>query len=175
MGLGEGNMQKLINGFFHLVNLFIVFCLAGMLLLVFVNVVLRYGFGSGILVSEELSRFMLVWLTFVGGAAAMYSHSHLGMDFVVKRLPPFGRKICAVASIGLMLLCLGYFLYGSWLQTLINLDVKSSVLRMPMSFYYGVGLFFSLFAGVVLLIELYRVLSGKAKGEELVMIAESEE
>jgi TRAP-type C4-dicarboxylate transport system permease small subunit len=146
-----------------------------MLLLVFVNVVLRYGFGSGILVSEELSRFMLVWLTFVGGAAAMYSHSHLGMDFAVKSLPQTGKKICAVASIGLMLLCLGYFFYGSWQQTLINVEVKSAVLRMPMSFYYGVGLFFSVFAGLALFTDLYRVLSGKARGEELVMIAESDE
>jgi TRAP-type C4-dicarboxylate transport system permease small subunit len=168
-------MKRLVQGSFRLIDLFIVFCLAGMLLLVFVNVVLRYGFGSGILVSEELSRFMLVWLTFVGGAAAMYSHSHLGMDFVVKSLPQTGKKICAVASISLMLLCLGYFFYGSWQQTVINLDVKSSVLRMPMSFYYGVGLFFSLFAGVVLVNDLYRVLSGKAKGEELVMVAESDE
>jgi TRAP-type C4-dicarboxylate transport system permease small subunit len=167
-------MQKLIDGFFRLVNLFIVLCLAGMVVLVFVNVVLRYGFGSGILVSEELSRFMLVWLTFVGGAAAMHTHSHLGVDTLVRWLPPIGRKICAVVSIGLILLCLGYFFHGSWLQMVVNLDVRSPVLNMPMSYYYGVGIFFSVFAGVILMVDLYRVLSGKAKDEDLTMVKESD-
>jgi TRAP-type C4-dicarboxylate transport system permease small subunit len=168
-------VQKLVSGCFRLIDLFMVFCLAGMLLLVFVNVVLRYGFSSGIVMSEELSRFMLVWLSFVGGAAAMHSHSHIGMDSLVKRLPPSGKRICAAMSIGLMLLCVGYILYGSWVQTVINLDVKSFVLRMPMSFYYGVGVFFSIFTGVVLVKDLYRVLSGKAKEEELVMVVEEDE
>ncbi len=49
-----------------------------MVVLVFGNVVLRYAFNSGITVSEELSRWLFVWLTFVGAVVALRDHAHLG-------------------------------------------------------------------------------------------------
>ncbi|MEO5883317.1 MAG: TRAP transporter small permease subunit, partial [Caldimonas sp.] len=45
--------------------------LATMVVLVFGNVVLRYGFNSGITASEELSRFLFVWLTFMGAVVGL--------------------------------------------------------------------------------------------------------
>lgn len=167
--------KKILTGLLRLVDHFIVACLAGMVILVFTNVVLRYGFNSGIAVSEELSRHMLVWLTFVGGAAAMFTHHHLGVDSFVMLLPPMGKKICAVVNLLLMLVCFGYFFYGSWLQTKVNFDVGSTAMDMPMSYFYGVGMLFSAFAAVAVCIDLYRILSGKATEEEMVMIEESEE
>ena len=51
-------------------ELTIVACLAVMAILVFGNVVLRYGFDSGIAVSEELSRLLFVWLVLLGAMLA---------------------------------------------------------------------------------------------------------
>jgi hypothetical protein len=48
-----------------------------MALAVFVNVVLRYGFGSGIAASEELSRLLFVWMVFLGAAAAYPAGEHM--------------------------------------------------------------------------------------------------
>ncbi len=45
-----------------------------MAVLVFGNVVLRYGFNSGITASEELSRWLFVWMTFLGAIVAMRRH-----------------------------------------------------------------------------------------------------
>ena len=45
-------------------------CLGVMAVAVFVNVVLRYGFGSGVAASEELSRLLFVWMVFIGATAA---------------------------------------------------------------------------------------------------------
>jgi TRAP-type mannitol/chloroaromatic compound transport system permease small subunit len=45
-----------------------VLCLALMVILVFGNVVLRYALNTGITISEEVSRFLFVWLTFVAAA-----------------------------------------------------------------------------------------------------------
>jgi TRAP-type C4-dicarboxylate transport system permease small subunit len=167
--------KKIMAGFLRLVDHFIVASLALMVILVFTNVVLRYGFGSGITYSEELSRFLMVWLAFVGGAAAMHTHQHLGMNCVVLLLPSIGKKIFAVASILLMLVCFGYFFYGSWLQTVVNLEVRSPALQMPMCYFYGVGMFFSVVSGMAVCIDLYRILSGKATDEELVMTKESDD
>ena len=63
-----------------------------MVVLVFGNVVLRYAFNSGITVSEELSRWLFVWMTFVGAVVALRDHAHLGMDSVVSRLPHVGQE-----------------------------------------------------------------------------------
>src|SRR5881628_607608 len=115
-------MRSLVEGYFHVLKFIIVGCLAVMVVLVFGNVVLRYGFNSGITVSEELSRWLFVWLTFIGAIVALREHAHLGMDSVVMRLPTIGKRICLVLSLLLMLWCVYLFFTGSWQQTIINLD-----------------------------------------------------
>jgi len=75
-----------------------------MVVLVFGNVVLRYGFNSGISVSEELSRWLFVWLTFMGAIIGLREHAHLGTDMLVGRLGPLGKKVCLVGAYALMLL-----------------------------------------------------------------------
>ena len=89
---------NIVNGYFRLLKFIIVCCLAVMVVLVFGNVVLRYAFNSGITVSEELSRWLFVWLTFLGATVAMKEHTHLGMDSVVSRLPAWGKKACFIVS-----------------------------------------------------------------------------
>ena len=63
--------------------------MAGMVVLVFANVLLRYGFNSGITLSEELSRWLFVWMTFLGAVVALrnlieftYDHHQGNEDFI---------------------------------------------------------------------------------------------
>ena len=98
-------MTRIVDGYFRLLKLFIALCLAVMVVLVFGNVVLRYAFNSGITVSQELSRWLFVWLTFVGAAVALRDHAHLGMDSLSHALPAWGKKACLIASNVLMLYC----------------------------------------------------------------------
>jgi TRAP-type C4-dicarboxylate transport system permease small subunit len=85
-------MMRVVDWYFRLLRFFIVGCLAVMVVLVFGNVVLRYAFNLGITVSEELSRWLFVWLTFAGAVLALRDHAHLGMDSVVSRLPVAARR-----------------------------------------------------------------------------------
>ena len=85
-------MAAFVEGIFHLLKGLIALCLAVMVVLVFGNVVLRYAFNLGITVSEELSRWLFVWMTFLGAIIAMREHGHLGVDMLVSRLPPWGKK-----------------------------------------------------------------------------------
>jgi TRAP-type transport system small permease protein len=168
-------MSKIVEGYFQFLKVLIALCLAAMVVLVFGNVVLRYAFNMGITLSEEVSRWLFVYLTFLGAIVAMREHGHLGVDTLVKRLPPIGKKICLAASQLLMLYATWLFLNGSWEQTMINLDVKAPASGLSMAIFYGVGLIFSVSAGAILLYDLYRVLAGKLREEELVMVRESEE
>ena len=79
---------------FKLLDALLAALLLAMVAMVFGNVVLRYAFNSGLVVSEELSRFCFVWLTFLGAIVAMREHAHLGMDGFVRRLPRTGGQHC---------------------------------------------------------------------------------
>ncbi len=65
------SMHEVLDWYCGLIKVLAVACLAGMVVLVFGNVVLRYGFNSGIVVSEEAARWLLVWLTFLGAIVAL--------------------------------------------------------------------------------------------------------
>lgn len=168
-------MRKIVEWYFHLLKATMVFCLVMMVVLVFGNVVLRYGFNSGITVSEELSRMFFIYLSFIGAIVAMREHLHLGVDSLVNRMPVLGKKACLVVSQVLMLYACWLFGQGSWQQTMINLHVVAPVSGMSMGVFYGVGMLFSVSSGAIILYDLYRVLTGKITDEELVMVKESEE
>ena len=95
-------MAKIIDLYCRFLKFVIAGFLAVMVVLVFGNVVLRYAFNSGITVSEELSRWLMVWLTFLGAVVALRDHSHLGVDTLVRVLPPAGKRICFVLSLSLI-------------------------------------------------------------------------
>ena len=168
-------MNRLVDGYFRVLRFFIVACLAVMVVLVFGNVVLRYAFNSGITVSEELSRWLFVWLTFVGAIVAMRDRAHLGMDSVVSRLPAWGKRACFVASNLLMLYVVYLFAVGSWQQTLINLDNKAPATGLSSGWYYGVGLFFCVFAATIIVYHLWKAVTGRMSEAELIEIRESED
>ena len=146
-----------------------------MVVLVFGNVVLRYAFNSGWAVSEEVSRWLFVWITFLGAIVAMREHQHLGTDMLVSRLPPAGKKACLVASLVLMLYVCWLLFAGSLQQTQINWEVTAPSSGASVAIFYATGLIFSVSAAVFIAIDLWRVLTGQLSDDELVMIQESEE
>ncbi len=166
---------NIVNGYFRLLKFIIVCCLAVMVVLVFGNVVLRYAFNSGITVSEELSRWLFVWLTFLGATVAMKEHTHLGMDSVVSRLPAWGKKACFIVSHLLMLYAVYLFFVGTWAQTIINLEVKAPATGLSSGLFYGVGLIFCVTSFGVLLYDLFQMLSGRLTEDQLIQVKESED
>lgn len=170
-----GRMTRLIEGYFSLLKILIALFLAVMVVLVFGNVVLRYAFDSGITVSEELSRWLFVWLTFLGAIVALREHGHLGVDTLVKRLPRRGKLACLIVSQVLMLYATVLFLQGSWVQTVINWQVTAPASGASVAWLYGVGIVFSLSTGLIILDELRRAVTGNLSDDQLVIIKDSEE
>jgi len=150
-------------------------CLAVMVVLVFGNVVLRYAFNSGIAVSEELSRWLFVWLTFLGGTVALREHGHLGTEVLVGRLGTTGKKACLVAGYALMFMVCWLLFRGSLEQTRINWDVSAPSSGASMAIFYAVGLVFSVSAAAILAMDLYKLLTGRVADADLIIVRESEE
>jgi len=149
--------------------------LALMVILVFGNVVLRYGFNSGIAVSEEVSRYLFIWLTFIGAVIAVHEGAHLGVDSLPRLLPRKGRLVCVVASELLMLFATALLFHGSWKQTLVNFSTRSPVSGTPLSLIYVAGLVASLMMGALFVRNLYRLLVVGATDEDLSLSVDSED
>ena len=168
-------MNRWIDGACRGIEAVIAFMLAVMVVLVFGNVVLRYGFNSGITVSEEVSRWLFIWMTFLGAVVALREHGHLGVDMVVQRLPRGGKKACLLAGHVVMLYIVWLLFQGSVAQARINWDVTAPTTGFSIAIVYAAGIVFAVLAAVILLIDLYRMLSGQLTDAELVMVQESEE
>ena len=168
-------MERMLDLYCTFLKGVIALCLAAMVVLVSGNVVLRYGFNSGITISEELSRWLLVWLTFLGAIVAVREHAHLGVDTLVRMLPPAGKRICFIINYCLMLYADWLLLTGSWRQTIINLEDRAPATGLSLGIFYFAGVVFGVSAGILLLYDLFRVVMGQATEADLVAVKESEE
>ncbi len=168
-------MDKIVDQYCRVLTVLMALLLAAMVVLVFTNVVLRYGFNSGISVSEELSRWLFVWMTFAGAIVAVREHAHLGTDFLVGRLSVTGKKICLFLSYVLMLYMCWLMFQGSVAQTKINLNTMAPATGWSQGWFYGTGVVFAVSAAVMLLLDLFKLLTGKVADQDLIAIKESEE
>ena len=168
-------MQRALDHFCRALSFVMVAFLAMMVVMVFGNVVLRYGFNSGIMVSEELSRWLFVWMTFLGALVALRRHAHLGTDALVARLPPAGRRICLGASQLLMMFLCWLMFRGAWQQAQINWGTESPVMGASMGWLYGSGVFFAVFAALFLLSDFIKLVTGRLADDELIAVTESED
>jgi TRAP-type transport system small permease protein len=168
-------VKKLIDGYCRIISYLIAAALALMVVLVFGNVLMRYGFNSGFTVSEELSRWLFVWLTFLGAVVALRDNAHLGTDMLVGKLGPLGKRICMGLSLLLMLYCLWLLFKGTYEQFKVNVDSQSPVMEVSLGWFYACGMAFSVLGAPILLMDLYRLVTGQVDDAHLVLIQESEE
>lgn len=168
-------LNNLINRYCRALDYGMATCMALMVVLVFGNVFMRYAFNSGFTLSEELSRWLFVWMTFMGAVVALRSNGHLGTDMLVGKLGPLGKRICMGLSLALMLFCTWLIFKGSYDQTVINWNSTSAVMEVSMGYFYMCGMVFAVLASLILLSDLYRLLTGQIDDQHLVLIQESED
>ena len=148
---------------------------AGMIALVFGNVVLRYGFDSGIIMAEEVSRVIFVWLTFGGAYLVAREGGHLGMTSLVGALGPGGQKTCRYLSEALSLLCMVLLVMGCWRQIVINIDNYAPITGIPLAVTFMAAFVCGIGIAALNLIALWRLATGQMKPDEYVIGTDSEE
>jgi TRAP-type transport system small permease protein len=168
-------IDKAVSAYCKLLELLLVALLAVMVVMVFGNVVLRYGFNSGITVSEELSRWAFVWMIFMGAVIAIKENGHLGTDMLLAHLGPLGKRICLGLAETMMLYCVWLIFSGSAAQVKINLDVQAPVSGWSVAWLPAAGLVFATSALVLHVLKLGKLLSGRLGDDELVTVQESED
>ncbi len=132
-------MRALKGGLTRGLELFIIATMALLVVDVVWGVFTRYALGEQAKWSEELARFLLVWVALLGGAIAFRSKAHLGVDYFVNLLHPEARKLTAVfAHLVVLLFAGGVLLYGgvSVVSEALSLEQTTPALGWKMGYVY---------------------------------------
>ena len=142
----------------RIVHTLMATCLAVMATAVFLNVVLRYGFGSSVPASEELSRLLFVWMVFLGAAAAYPAGEHMAFTSLIGLLR-HRPALFAVATLVIRLLVLLACVLlgrGAWQQVVVGMDSTSVVLGYPVALLPLPALLCAVAIGLMVLVEIGR-------------------
>ncbi|RKQ35821.1 TRAP transporter small permease [Oceanobacillus halophilus] len=141
-------MQKIVGyinvGMKHLLNVI----MAILVISTFLQVVFRFVLENPLAWTEELARYCLIWLTFLGAAYTMSLKQHIVVEFFTNLFPPFGRKIFQMLAAIVSLLFFTLMIYQGIQLSLSAVSQLSPVLRLPMGAIYAVipigGLFLAI-------------------------------
>lgn len=171
----RGTMKKVFELVDKVINILMASFLLLMGIFIFGNVLLRYCFNSGWTWAEELSRFLFVWVTFIGAIRAMKENKHLGFSSLIRRMPLTIQKLFLVIS-NVMLMYVLYLLFmGSWDMTILGLSNVAAATNIPMAFMFGVGLITFSCMAVIVISNTYKALFVPGAVAELIDLQESEE
>ncbi len=135
-------------------------------ILVFVDVVMRFGFGTGFMWSQELTLHMSAWMVLFGTSYGVKVGSHIGMDAFVRLFPSKGRRILTGLACILALSYCGLILYGSYFYLLKMHKIGIFLEDMEIEAWkaHSILLIGFVMITIRLSIVLYNVIVGKADG-----------
>lgn len=104
-----------------------------MTLITFVQVILRYVFGTGLVWSLEATTYTFAWLVLIGMSYGVRTRSHIAVDLLSNRLPRGPRHGMAIAAVALCLLYCGFMVYGSarFIDGLLTLGNNARDIPLP--------------------------------------------
>jgi TRAP-type transport system small permease protein len=113
----------------------LIIMLAAMATMVFANVALRFLTDHSILWVEEVSRYLMIWLTFLGAGLVLRHGGHIGIDTLQEKFP---RRAAHMRAL-IFVLLLGFFAFMAWIGTryaALTWSQTTPVLEIPVGFVY---------------------------------------
>ncbi|GAB6152204.1 TRAP transporter small permease [Desulfosporosinus burensis] len=151
-------MKKLAAMLDRLITSLTVIAMSGIVVLVFMNVVLRYAFNSGLTWSSELATYLFVWVIFLGGILAAKDDIHIKVDILTNRLPKGLQKIFLVVANVLVLIGLGILVDGGSKIVQATHTSISPSLGIPLSLVNASLVVFAIATGIILVYQTYKTL-----------------
>jgi TRAP-type C4-dicarboxylate transport system permease small subunit len=151
----------------RLIEAILVLLLAGMVAMVFTNVVLRYVFNLNLPFSEEMSRYFFVWLTFVGAVLTFREHGHIGVEAMVRLFGRRGRLVLMLVTNAIIVFCMVVLFLGTWRQHPINATMFAPISRLPMIWVFGIAYFTAIGIAFIALVRILRILTGRMSEAEV--------
>ena len=110
---GKSSLSRFLRKLEWLGETIIAVILAFMVVIVFIEVVMRYVFNSSITSSEELARILFIWMVFIGIVLVLVKNRHVAFDAIQEAVPPLVKKILqAVTLSGICIASFILMVYG---------------------------------------------------------------
>jgi len=113
-------------------------CLTGLGLVVVYGVVLRYVFNDAPPYVEQIALLLVISVAMFGAASGVYDSGHIGLDSVVKLLPPLGQRAClhlvdVLTMVFAVVLCWGSsrMALSTWHDTIPTLGLSEAMRYLP--------------------------------------------
>jgi TRAP-type C4-dicarboxylate transport system permease small subunit len=97
----------------------------------------RYALGRAPSWTEELTRFLLIWMTMLGSAAALRHGGHITVTFLVEMLNPYWQAVFLVIRDVFLVAVSGIFMYFGLKFAMLNGAQESAALEIPMMIPYA--------------------------------------
>lgn len=121
---------------YHFLRMLCFILMLSMVVIIFSQVVARYILSNSLSWSEELGRYLFVWMTFIGSAIAVRNKLHVSLDMFICRLPHTLQKLCLVISYVSMIIFTSVVVYGGYKFVLKGSNQISAAMQLPMHYVY---------------------------------------
>lgn len=134
-------LLSLIQFIDRLLNSILILCMAGLVINILWQVTSRFLFNDPSSYTEEIARFLLIWIGLLGGCYAYRNHAHLGLDLLTEAMTPSLQRLAQwiVNTIVILFatLVLGYG-GGQLVWLTLELQQTSAAMGIPMGYVYSV-------------------------------------
>jgi C4-dicarboxylate transporter DctQ subunit len=158
---------RIING---LEESIIALLLASMTLLVFFEVVMRFGFSKGVMWAQELTLHLSAWMVLFGVSYGIKVGSHIGVDALVKLMPRNVRRVISGIAVTACLAYTGLFAQGAWvyLAKMHKIGIELDDMPIPKWIAHSILLIGMVLIAVRLLQLLWDICNDKTDGFKMV-------
>lgn len=115
---------------------FMALLIFAMMVDIFAAVVSRYVLRSSIPFSEELGRYIFVWITFIGMSRCIANDKHVALDLIAHALKGKALRIWKIATYVISMVFFGALTYGGVMLYNVGKRQKSPTMRIPMNYMY---------------------------------------
>ncbi len=130
---GECTLDRIAAIIDKYVSVALALALLFMFVLIFLNVVLRFVFSTGVSMAEELARFAFLWTTFLGAWLAIRENQHIGITGLRGMIDERFHWIVALVINGIKVAVLAIVIVGAWRVLMSNLGGRAPVSGAPVA------------------------------------------
>jgi C4-dicarboxylate transporter DctQ subunit len=126
-------VQRVLKAADRVEETFMIVALTFMTVLTVVQVALRYGFGSGLVWSLEVTTYTFAWLVLIGMSYGVRTEAHIAVDLVTSRLSPGAARVFAAIALFAGLAYCALMIYGSsqFVDRLMTLGTNARDIPLP--------------------------------------------
>jgi len=143
-------MGKFVKGINQVVHILLVLLMVVLVVTVFCQIGSRFVLGQPLVWTEELSRYSMIWMTFLGAAYAISIRAHIGMELLVDRLQGVTKQVLIIIASIISLIFFVLMVTEGFSLSMRVMDQPSAVLQIPMGIVYSI----IPISGVILVINL---------------------